>query len=93
MPKRHGFAFTQDALRELARAVLARARAGGAHGCDCEVSEAYGLTVTVRKGKPDTLEHNRDRSLGVSIYFGERPKVRRGHRGRPSTRISVPMRQ
>jgi PmbA protein len=79
MPKRHGFAFTQDALRELARAVLARARAGGAHGCDCEVSEAYGLTVTVRKGKPDTLEHNRDRSLGVSIYFGERPKVRRGH--------------
>jgi PmbA protein len=79
MPKRHGFAFPQDALRELARAVLARARAGGAHGCDCEVSEAYGLTVTVRKGKPDTLEHNRDRSLGVSIYFGERPKVRRGH--------------
>ena len=79
MPKRHGFAFAQEQLRELAQIVLDRAKAGGAHGCDCEVSEGYGLTVTVRKGKPDTLEHNRDRSLGVSIYFGERPRVRRGH--------------
>ncbi len=79
MPKRHGFAFSQEQLRELTQIVLDRAKAGGAHGCDCEVSEAYGLTVTVRKGKPDTLEHNRDRSLGVSIYFGERPRVRRGH--------------
>lgn len=79
MSKRHGFTFTARELRELAALVLARAKAGGAHGCDCEVSEAYGLTTTVRKGKPDTLEHNRDRSLGVSVYFGERPKVRRGH--------------
>jgi PmbA protein len=79
MPKRHGFTFTQQTLRGLAKIVLDRAKAGGAQGCDCEVSEAYGLTVTVRKGKPDTLEHNRDRSVGVSVYFGERPKVRRGH--------------
>src|SRR5919199_2443161 len=48
-------------------------------GAECEVSEAYGLTVTVRKGKPDTIEHNRDRSVGVTVYFGDRPKVRRGH--------------
>jgi PmbA protein len=79
MPKRHGFSFTLHELQELAQIVLERAKAGGAHGCDCEVSEAYGLTVTVRKGQPDTLEHNRDRSVGVSIYFGERPRVRRGH--------------
>src|SRR5438067_11479372 len=79
MPKRHGFTFAPAALREMAEQVLARARRAGASGCDCEVSEAYGLTVTVRKGKPDTIEHNRDRSLGVTVYFGERPKVRRGH--------------
>jgi PmbA protein len=79
MPKRHGFSFTPQTLRELAQLVLDRAKAGGAQGCDCEVSEAYGLTVTVRKGKPDTLEHNRDRSVGVSIYLGERPRIRRGH--------------
>src|SRR5260221_10359732 len=63
----------------MAEQVLARAKSGGASGCDCEVSEAYGLGVTVRKGTPDTIEHNRDRSVGVSIYMGDRPKIRRGH--------------
>jgi PmbA protein len=79
MPKRHGFTFDQGQLRDMAERVLARARSGGASGADCEVSEAHGLTVTVRKGKPDTIEHNRDRSVGVTVYFGERPKARRGH--------------
>ena len=79
MPKRHGFTFDPAELRDMAEQVLARARKTGASGCDCEVSEAYGLTVTVRMGKPDTIEHNRDRSVGVTIYMGERPKVRRGH--------------
>jgi PmbA protein len=79
MPKRHGFTFDPAELRDMAEQVLSRARRAGASGCDCEFSEAYGLTVTVRKGKPDTIEHNRDRSVGVTIYFGDRPKVRRGH--------------
>ncbi|MFN2643868.1 MAG: metalloprotease PmbA [Burkholderiales bacterium] len=79
MPKRHGFTFDAAELREMAEQVLARAKRAGASGCDCEVSEAYGLTITVRKGKPDTIEHNRDRSIGVTMYLGERPKVRRGH--------------
>jgi PmbA protein len=79
MPKRHGFSCQRAELEALAQAALERARRGGASGADCDVSEGYGLSVTVRKGKPDTVEHNRDRSLGVSVYFGERPKVRRGH--------------
>ena len=79
MPKRHGFSCGPGELRSLAQVVLDRAKHAGANGCDCDVSEAYGLTVTVRKGQPDTIEHNRDRSVGVSIYLGERPKVRRGH--------------
>ena len=79
MPKRHGFSCPSGALEDLAHSVLERARAAGASGCDCDVSEGYGLSVTVRKGRPDTVEHNRDRSIGVSVYFGERPRVRRGH--------------
>src|SRR5258706_4395462 len=74
-----GFGCTPEQLRDVARIVLERAKRAGASGSDCDVSEAYGLTVTVRKGKTDTIEHNRDRSVGVSVYFGERPKVRRGH--------------
>lgn len=79
MPKRHGFSCERADLEGLAQSVLARARRAGANGCDCDVSEGYGLTVTVRKGRPDTVEHNRDRSIGVTVYFGERPRVRRGH--------------
>jgi PmbA protein len=82
-PKRarsaQGFGCDAAELRELAQTVLERARRAGAGGCDCDVSEAYGLTVTVRKGQPDVIEHNRDRSVGVSVYLGGRPKVRRGH--------------
>ena len=44
-----GFSCTPDELRSLARVVLERAKRAGADGCDCEVSEAFGLTVTVRK--------------------------------------------
>jgi PmbA protein len=79
MPKGHGFSCESGELRELAQAVLERAQRAGASGCDCDVSESYGLTVTVRKGRPDTIEHNRDRSVGVTVYLGERPRVRRGH--------------
>ncbi|HYD56281.1 MAG TPA: metalloprotease PmbA [Burkholderiales bacterium] len=74
-----GFSCTQEELRDVARIVLEAARRNGAQGCDCDVSEGYGLTVTVRKGEPDVIEHNRDRSVGVSVYLGERPRVRRGH--------------
>jgi PmbA protein len=79
MPKRHGFSVPRSELEGLAQAVLERARRAGASGADCDVSEGYGLSVTVRKGEPDTVEHNRDRSVGVTVYYGERPRVRRGH--------------
>jgi PmbA protein len=79
MPKRHGFSCERVELESLAHAALERARRAGASGFDCDVSEGYGLSVTVRKGRPDTIEHNRDRSIGVTVYLGDRPKVRRGH--------------
>ena len=79
MPKHHGFTCEPGQLRGLAESVLEHARRAGASGADCEVSESYGLSVTVRKGQPDTVEHNRDRSVGVSVYWGERPRARRGH--------------
>jgi len=56
MPKRHGFSCTREELEALAQAALERARNAGASGCECEVSEGHGLTVTVRKARPDTVE-------------------------------------
>ncbi|HEX2199281.1 MAG TPA: metalloprotease PmbA [Burkholderiales bacterium] len=79
MAKHHGFTCEPGELRRLAQSVLEHARGAGASGAECEVSESHGLSVTVRKGRADTVEHNRDRSVGVSVYCGERPKARRGH--------------
>jgi PmbA protein len=79
MPKQPGFTCDASELRELAQAVLSRARQAGASGASCDVSEGHGLTVTVRKGRPETIEHNRDRGIGVTVYMGERPRARRGH--------------
>lgn len=79
MPNDNRFTYSGERLRELVSAALAHAKRLGASACECDISEGYGLSVTVRKGAVDTLEHNRDKSLGVSIYLGERPHVRRGH--------------
>lgn len=73
------FSYHADQLRERAADVLAHAKRLGASACECDVSEAHGLSVTVRMGEVDTIEHNRDKGLGVSVYFGDRPQVRRGH--------------
>jgi PmbA protein len=79
MSKSPQFSYTQEQLHAHAAEVLAQARHLGASACECDISEAHGLSVTVRMGEVDTIEHTRDKGLGVSVYFGERPHVRRGH--------------
>ncbi|MFA6309837.1 MAG: metalloprotease PmbA [Sterolibacterium sp.] len=69
------FSYTQDALRQLASDVLRHARELGASACETDVSEAFGQSVTVRKNEVETIEYNRDKGIGVSIYLGQR----RGH--------------
>ncbi len=73
------FTYTHDQLREFAASVLAAAKRRGATACECDISEGYGLSVTVRKGAVDTIENNRDKGIGVTAYLGDRPKARRGH--------------
>jgi len=79
MPKDHRFTYAPAQLQEFAQAVLDAAKHAGAGACECEVSEGYGLSVTVRKDEPETIEHNRDKGIGVTVYIGERPEARRGH--------------
>jgi len=78
-PKAHAFSHRPAQLREFAQQVLDAAKRVGASACECEVSEGYGLSVTVRKDEPETIEHNRDKGIGVTVYFGARPGARRGH--------------
>lgn len=67
-----GFAYTQDQFRELVEEALACARRLGASDAAVEVSEGAGLSVSVRKGDIENVERNRDKSLGVTVYIGQR---------------------
>jgi PmbA protein len=73
------FTYSPEQLRDFAQQVLAAARQCGAAACECDVSEGHGLSVTVRKGEVETIEHNRDKAVGVTVYLGDRPAARRGH--------------
>ncbi|TMH30515.1 MAG: metalloprotease PmbA [Betaproteobacteria bacterium] len=59
----------------MAERVLREARAGGATAAETEISQAFGQSVTVRKGEVETIAYNRDKGIGITVYVGER----RGH--------------
>ena len=52
--------------------MLAEARKLGATAAEAGVSVEAGLSVNVRLGEVDTLEHNRDKGLGITVYVGKR---------------------
>jgi PmbA protein len=51
---------------------LAHARKLGATQAEADVSLQKGLTTTVRLGEVETVEYQRDRGMGVTVYFGTR---------------------
>ena len=67
-----GFAYTLPRFQQIVEDVLAMAARQGATDAGAEVSEGTGLSVSVRKGDLETVERNRDKSLGVSVYLGQR---------------------
>lgn len=68
----HVFSLSQDELRQLAQDVLGYARKAGASDAAVEISEGSGLSVSVRRGKIETIEQNRDKGLGVTVYIGQK---------------------
>ncbi|MCC6611540.1 MAG: metalloprotease PmbA [Burkholderiales bacterium] len=65
------FSFDADTLRSLVADALARAKARGADDAEAEASEGFGQTVTVRKGTVETIEHSRDKGLGLTVFIGK----------------------
>lgn len=61
-----------DRLAELAEDVIQRARAAGASQAEVSASIDTGLSVNVRLGEVETVEHTRDRGFGLTVYFGKR---------------------
>src|SRR5665811_2020229 len=66
------FTYPLDTLRQIALDLLRQAAAQGASAGESDVSEGYGQTAVVRKGEVETIEYNRDKSIGVTAYLGQR---------------------
>jgi PmbA protein len=67
-----GFAQSRDLFEQLVEDALGFARSLGASDAAVEASEGAGLSVSVRKGAVENVERNRDKSLGVTVYIGQR---------------------
>ncbi|HXQ30551.1 MAG TPA: metalloprotease PmbA [Steroidobacteraceae bacterium] len=59
-------------LAALIEQSLDEARAAGASQADVGLSVDTGLSVTVRLGEVETLEYQRDRGMGITVYVGKK---------------------
>jgi PmbA protein len=66
------FSHTRSEFEAISQQVLAAARKLGASQCAVEVSEGMGLSVSTRKREVEKVEYNRDKSLGVTVYIGQK---------------------
>ena len=60
------------ALQQIAEQVLSLAKQQGATSAEVGASMSNGLSVAVRMGEVETLEHYQDRSLAITVYKGAR---------------------
>ena len=59
-------------LKTIVNDLLQEAKSQGASAAEAGLSVESGLSVTVRMGDVETIEHNRDKALGITVYFGQR---------------------
>ena len=91
-PARSRFTYAPEQLQGFAQEVLDAARRAGASACECEVSEGRGLSVTVRKDEPETIEHNLDKGIGITASRCISASGRMRAAAMPARRIFPPRR-
>ncbi len=72
MSETAAFSYSHATLQQLSEDVLKHARNKGATACEVDVSEGFGQSVTVRCDEVETIEFNRDKGIGITIYSGQR---------------------
>lgn len=72
MPDTAAFSYSYATLQQLAADVLGHASQNGATACEVDVSEGFGQTVGVRCDEVETIEFNRDKGVGITVYSGQR---------------------
>ncbi len=63
---------TDAPLMRVIDSALHDAKRQGATSAEAAVSRGQGMSVSVRLGDVETVEYNRDKSLGISVYIGHR---------------------
>lgn len=63
---------SQQQLEGLIEQALNEAKKQGASSAEAALSSDTGLSVSVRMGDVETVEHTRDKGLGVTVYFGHK---------------------
>lgn len=63
--------YDEAALLKAAEIALDKARELGASAAEVGVSNSHGLSVSVRQGEIETLEHNNDTGLAITVYLGQ----------------------
>ena len=61
-----------DALEGHVHRALQQAKRAGASDAEISAHSSLGLSVTARLGEVETLEHNQDRGISVSVFIGRR---------------------
>jgi PmbA protein len=67
-----------DSLKNIVSDTLELAKSAGASQAEAGLSVSQGLSVATRMGSVETIEHQQDNGLGISVYFGR-------HKGSAST--------
>ena len=62
----------QARLLALVDDLLARAKKGGASSAEVDASMNQGFSVSARKGDVEQIEFNRDKSVDITVYIGQR---------------------
>ncbi len=71
-PPAAGSTLNQADLQALVELAIQEAKKLGASESEAAVSVDTGLSVTARLGEVETLEYQRDRGMGVTVYRGKR---------------------
>ncbi len=62
----------ENELRELVTDILREAERQGASAAEVSAADDVGLSVSARKGTLETVEYNKDRGFGITVYDGLR---------------------
>lgn len=62
----------QNQSTDLVQAIISSAQSKGAEQAEVGLQRSIGLTLVVRKGEVESIEFNRDQSVGITVYKNHR---------------------